>query len=416
METIAISEKIHTRARALEAQAVIEAEVFLEALPKVAFVPEPAKGLTFLEQLTVFQVRCSNPKVPYLYHVCQETGLVTFARGACKMWSCPECAMRNAKRWIARIIDGINKLPKADWYFATVTAHKWWRGEKSLINLRSNWHKLRKRMSRLAKKLGIELAYARVWEHHKDGSYHLHLIVNLPVTRKWLKDNAAKCGMGYQAHLDEVINAGQAAGYVAKYMLKQSQADTLHSFPKGARRIEVSANWVKWHEKKQEDWHYSGNVDDASRKSTNMKRHGVKVNDLAIKNEKKRLEKKYNDYRRTEDESSRNGHASTGKLDANTSPRKERVERPHGGQQKELRTKQLAKGANKSSSTRVDQSTIKDGRILENERPTSKSDLQQFDRAKSHSRKTGNNADDPLRETRRDNNCTRFSTGSSRRT
>lgn len=265
------------------------AEIASQTIEKIdAFCPDQREGLTFLEQLTVFafEGRCSNGSVPYLYHV-GERGLITFARGACKMWSCPECALKNVKRWIARIIDGINKLG-GDWYFATVTAHKWWRCEKSLINLRSNWHKLRKRMVRMAKKMGIELHYVRVWEHHEDGSYHMHIINNVGLNTKWLKDNASECGMGFMAHSDEIVNAGQAAGYVAKYMLKQSKEDTLHSFPKGARRIEASHNWVAWHDKKNEDWHYSGSFEQSVGKARWMKHCGKKVNDLALRNESRK--------------------------------------------------------------------------------------------------------------------------------
>ena len=253
------------------------------------FLVPKNEGLTFLEQLTVFVLegRCSNPAVPFLYHV-SPVGQITFTRGACKMWGCRECALVNAKKWIARIIDGINKLPDEDWYFATVTAHRKWRGGKSLINLRSNWHKLRKRLQRMAKKLGVQLYYARIWEHHKDGSFHMHIITNVPVTQKWLKNNAAKSGMGYQAHMDDIVNAGQAAGYVAKYMLKQSENETLHTFPKGARRIEVSQNWTAWNEKKNEGWHYSGDLEQSIGKARFMRYHGKKVNDLALRNAKKK--------------------------------------------------------------------------------------------------------------------------------
>lgn len=275
----------------------------------VAFSPDHREGLTFLEQLTVFasEGRCSNAFSTFLFHV-GETGLITFGQASCKQWKCPECALKNTKRWIARIIDGINKLG-GDWYFATVTAHKWWRGEKSLINLRANWHKLRKRMAREAKKTGVEMAYVRVWEHHKDGSYHMHIINNVGVNTKWLKDNAAECGMGFMAHQDGIVNAGQAAGYVAKYMLKQSKDDTLHSFPKGARRIEVSANWVKWHDKKQEGWYYAGDFEQAQGKARAMKNHGKKVNDLALRNEKKRRKEKFDDKRTDKNGSGKNGHA-----------------------------------------------------------------------------------------------------------
>jgi hypothetical protein len=240
-------------------------------------------GLTFIEQLTALQVNCEAVGVPFMYRLDEETRQIEFGKGRCGMWTCEQCAIHNAKKWIARIIDGVNKLPSDDWYFATVTAHKWHRGEKSLVNLRANWHKLRKRMARLIK----PLFYVRVWEHHKDGSYHLHIITNACVTTRWLKDNAVACGMGYQAKIDKTINAGQAAGYVAKYMLKQSENMTLHTYPPKAHRIETSNNWVAWH-KKESDWRYAGNFESAKGIAEYRKASGWLVHDLAIRNEEKR--------------------------------------------------------------------------------------------------------------------------------
>ncbi|MEL7433031.1 MAG: hypothetical protein AAFN11_03710 [Chloroflexota bacterium] len=222
-----------------------------------------ANGLTFLEQLTeLASVDCDSEKVPWFFNVDEEQQIVRYAKGGCGMWSCESCGARNAIRWIARIIDGCNRLPVNGWYFATITAHRRWRGsKKSLENIRTNWHKLRKRMIRSANAQGEDAYYARVWEPHKDASFHMHLITNAPVTTRWLKDNSAQCGLGYQAKIDDLVNAGQAAGYVSKYMLK-AMPNATH-YPKGARRIEVSRNWVAWYDKKESDWHFLKNFDDA---------------------------------------------------------------------------------------------------------------------------------------------------------
>lgn len=259
--------------------------------PKTPLLLVPKnEGLTLLEQLTVLVLegRCSNPNVPYLFNVSPE-GRITFTRAACKSWSCPECSMKNAKTWIAKIINGINEVG-GDWYFATVTAHRWHRGEKSLTNLRTNWQKLRQRMARKARKTGLEMYYTRIWEHHKDASYHMHIINNVAVNTKWLKDNAAACGMGFMAHSDEIVNAGQVAGYVAKYMLKQGKADTLRTFPHGARRIECSQNWPKWSETKSEGWYYSGDLMTSVAKAENFRKHGSIVLDLVLRNDMKKRE------------------------------------------------------------------------------------------------------------------------------
>jgi hypothetical protein len=261
----------------------------LEQPQKELLVPEFTKGLNYLEQLTAIAGICDSPKAPYLYRFDLEFSLVKYIKGRCNMWSCPECAINNTKKWIGRIIDGCNNLEADNWYLATITAHRYWRGEKSLINLRANWSKLRKRMARTVQKQNEELFYARVWEHHLDASYHMHLITNAQVSTKWLKDNAAVCGLGYQAKMGKPINAGIAGGYVAKYMLKQSQEDTLHSYPKGARRIECSQNWVAWLSDDSEDeWFYAGTLHQAAHNAEYHKMAGLRVFDSAIKDSLKR--------------------------------------------------------------------------------------------------------------------------------
>lgn len=245
-------------------------------------------GLTFLEQLTALaRVDCDALNVPFFYRLDETSQKVEYRKGGCGMWSCESCGARNAKRWIARVIDGCNSLKADNWHFATITAHKKWRGSRSsLKNLRANWHKLRKRMARMAKKQGEELYYARVWEAHKDGSFHLHLITNVPLTTRWLKDNAAECGLGYQAKFDEVVNAGQAAGYVSKYMLK-AMPNATH-YPKGTRRIEVSRNWVEWKPNKSDEWFFIQSFDEARFHAERYKNLRWTVFDKILKLEKKR--------------------------------------------------------------------------------------------------------------------------------
>jgi len=81
-------------------------------------------------------------------------------------------------------------------------------------------------------------------------------LVEAEVIKRWAKDNAVGTGMGHQADWHQVDNAGQVAGYVAKYTLKNS---TLEQggiiWPKGLRRIETSRNWPKLSPKmKDENW------------------------------------------------------------------------------------------------------------------------------------------------------------------
>jgi len=271
----------------------------LKNLPKVSVLRPKStnveSGLTFIEQLTeLASVDCDALGVPFFFRTDETEKKIEFAKGTCSMWSCESCGARNAKRWIARIIDGCNNLPAKNWYFATITAHRRWRGKhKSLMNIRKNWHKLRKRLARLADAQGEQLFYARVWEAHKDGSFHMHVVTNAPVGTRWLKDNSAQCGLGYQAKIDEVVNAGQVAGYISKYMLKSMPNST--NYPKGARRIEVSRNWIAWNAKVSDEWGFVPSFEDAKFKAGLYEFKGWKVFQGILKHEQKRrddIEKK----------------------------------------------------------------------------------------------------------------------------
>lgn len=198
-------------------------------------------GLTFIEQLQKLCLfDCQKENRPYLVGVSETERIAILTRPPCKMWNCPTCAARNANKWIARIINHVNLHDAQNWKMFTLTAHEKWRGrERSILNLRQGWKKL---YNRMRYEYEIEY-YARVWESHQDGSFHLHGLVDTQDMRqRWLKDNARACGMGYQVDLSQIDNAGQVAGYIAKYFLK---SEVVGEYPKNLRRIEVSRNWTK---------------------------------------------------------------------------------------------------------------------------------------------------------------------------
>jgi len=192
------------------------------------------------------EIPCIKENRPFLTGVDHFNEKAYLLRPPCKMWNCPSCAARNAKKWIARIIHHINHVDAENgWFMFTLTAHENADNEyKSVLNLRNGWKKL---YNRMRDNFGIS-SYVKVWERHQDGRFHLHgLIDNAEIDRKWLKDNARECGMGYQVDFHEVDNAGQVAGYIAKYFMKSEQVTESISldYPKGLRRIEVSRNWMK---------------------------------------------------------------------------------------------------------------------------------------------------------------------------
>jgi hypothetical protein len=209
-----------------------------------ALLQSPAGGLSFIEQLQISSLKnCIKTNTPHLTGINQNEHKALLVKTACKMWSCETCAARLARLWVARVINGVNKLG-GDWYFFTITSLGAYRGASSVKAIRAGWKLLYNRILSLYGKDARALYYCKVWEQHKDGTFHLHMLANFPVKKRWLKDNCFHCGLGYQAHIRKIDNAGQVAGYMAKYTLKNaSVARGGIVFPKGLRRIETSHKW-----------------------------------------------------------------------------------------------------------------------------------------------------------------------------
>jgi len=219
-----------------------------------SFIPQ--SGLSFIEQLQIVQSKpCTKTNTPLITGLNAHEEILVHFKANCKQWDCETCGARNAKTWIAKIINGVNRIG-GEWSFLTITAHRKTRGIFSVRNLRDGWKKFYNRILSNIGKNAETLYFAKVWEQHKSGSFHLHILINICLGKRWAKDNAVGTGMGHQADWHQVDNAGQVAGYVAKYTLKNS---TLEQggiiWPKGLRRIETSRNWPKLSPKmKDENW------------------------------------------------------------------------------------------------------------------------------------------------------------------
>lgn len=206
------------------------------------------------------------------------------ARIRCKMWSCELCAQINRSQWRAHIIDGINKIGTFDrWWFVTITAHR--RAHKAvnqratLSNLQRGLKTLYDRIRRIVVKKSDKLEYVRVFEHHRGGTVHAHLIMRGKFTvqtgeldkkgndiglTRWFKDNCAEVGLGYQASAKPIrssqgVHAGFVSAYVTKYLTKGAQGFKL--FPKGVRRIQASSGFgaLKVPES-QYNWHMKSGI------------------------------------------------------------------------------------------------------------------------------------------------------------
>lgn len=195
-------------------------------------------------------------------------GEKSFIRLRCKMWTCEYCAAVNRQMWRAKLIHHIHHTGGC-WAWFTLTAHRYTRGEqKSLNNLRGAWDTLIKRMKR---KYG-KFSYARIYEKHKDGSYHIHAIcsfafddITMRTARKsgkktsysrWLKKTAWELGLGMYTHAANIesgeLHSGYVASYITKYIVKLTP-EIKSEFGR-VRHIQTSQNWIVKEFGSDESW------------------------------------------------------------------------------------------------------------------------------------------------------------------
>jgi hypothetical protein len=162
------------------------------------------------------------------------------------------------------LLDTFNKrFGHEAWCFMTITAHKNAHKagpEMTIRNLQQVWKKLYDRLRRKYKK---SLEYVRIFERHKSGRFHMHILINTGLEYdkqeyvikdkldefrhpdcKWLRRNCAELGGGWRVHIKRVwddqkrsSNVGLVVGYILKYMGKDMAS---FAFPKHQRRIQTS--------------------------------------------------------------------------------------------------------------------------------------------------------------------------------
>lgn len=159
-------------------------------------------------------------------------------RANCDSWKCPECAERLSARWVLRAEIGIRQYIGAGLHvdFITVTSH-----EKlpSFEATEAVWRKAWPVLYAALKRRAIKLEYFIVPEKHKDGRMHVHALWTADVTQKWLKDNARRRGLGYQAVVKRDMPTHALTSYITKYIGKSLGKDV----PKHFRRVRVSSGW-----------------------------------------------------------------------------------------------------------------------------------------------------------------------------
>lgn len=179
---------------------------------------------------------CLNPHVPYLRATNHDAKIALLYKANCGQWSCPHCADLLKRRWTYRAVYAVSSALAAQQVvsFVTLTPHEKLSVQGSIYIMPRAWDKLRFRLRRAAS----EAAYMVVPEFHKSGKLHMHgIFIDAPLKRKWWKDNARACGMGYQADMKEVQRVGGVARYVGKYLGKTLQNSNL---PHGRKRVFTS--------------------------------------------------------------------------------------------------------------------------------------------------------------------------------
>lgn len=187
--------------------------------------------------------------------------MVAVVRLRCKMWDCEYCSKKNRHIWYAHLSERLPDV-STNWYFITLTAHSHSHASgKTLEACQRGIDLLLKRLRHIAK-----VSYVRVFEKHKSGAIHAHLILSGIETRvywrktknggkswnfkpisnhswsikSWLKKQAIEVGLGYQVDCEHIGGDIQkTCNYILKYMTKDMQSGF---DKKGLRRIACSQN------------------------------------------------------------------------------------------------------------------------------------------------------------------------------
>jgi len=212
--------------------------------PESASTRQKPGGLSYIEHLFALSEKdvCSTPNRAVLTATDEPQKTVLYIRPVCKRWACPECGSRNRRFWTARAIHGHEVLSPGDepLYFWTITAHENVRAfDEGLRYWRKGWNSLYCQLKRRIE----ALAYMRVFEHHADGAFHVHMITNgEPPDERWIKDAPRTKHMGYMNEIEQVLSKYRSGFYVAKYLNKSLSYDL---WPGNVHRIQPSHSWPK---------------------------------------------------------------------------------------------------------------------------------------------------------------------------
>jgi hypothetical protein len=154
----------------------------------------------------------------------------------CKSWRCPTCGPILAKFWANRLTGA---KPQR---FITLTGDpKLWPTPQSMYEaMKAALPKL----VRILRLKGMNFEYAAVWELHKSGFPHIHLLQRGSyIPQHWLSSIWRSLGCGDNVWIEPVKDAKHAAFYTAKYMSKA--VGILHTAVRVTKVIQVSKGFFE---------------------------------------------------------------------------------------------------------------------------------------------------------------------------
>ena len=177
----------------------------------------------------------------------------------CKQWSCEYCAKANQSMWRNHLLKTMPPLSD-NWAMITVTCmgadH---RNMTTLKRLMDNFDRF---MKRLKREYG-NFQYVRVYEQHKSGEFHMHILAGIAIHSmpyewiidkqgrakyegihaKIISDHAIDCEMGRISDIRPLVDntgKGQSSVYAVRYISKYFTKAVGSTMPKGTRRIQTS--------------------------------------------------------------------------------------------------------------------------------------------------------------------------------
>lgn len=133
----------------------------------------------------------------------------------CRAWNCPNCAPKRQRQLVAEAAGGNPQR------FITLTINRP-PGETPLEaahRMSIAWRILCRAINHKYKSQRFE--YMAVFEAHKDGWPHLHVLARCRwISFKWLQDTWKLLTGAHRVEIQKVYNAKRAAAYIAKYIGK----------------------------------------------------------------------------------------------------------------------------------------------------------------------------------------------------